>query len=60
MGGTDVLGHNYVYPILDWKRNCGEAMTTAILTIISIPPLHLFVVYLQNKFASAGHAIKAD
>jgi hypothetical protein len=40
---------NYVYPILDWNKKLDEAVTTALLTMSAIPPLHLFCVFLQCK-----------
>jgi hypothetical protein len=52
LGGTDVLGQNFVYPILDWKKNCSEACTTAGLTILAIPILYFSVSFLQNKVTS--------
>ena len=47
-GGTDVLGNNFVYPILDWKGNFSEALFNAGLTISSVPILHLTVAYIQG------------
>jgi hypothetical protein len=44
-----LIGQNYVYPILDWNKKLGEAVTTALITLSAIPPLHLFCVFLQNK-----------